>query len=104
MPLQWIAGVEALCPVARPQRFHRLARLIHGESRLGTEPQLGLEVRHLVALGGGLERDGRLAQEVARRVDQAARASDLDLHGLEIRHPCAGVSARALAIALRNSS
>ena len=60
------------------------------------EAQLGLEVRHLVALGGCLECDRRLAQEIARRVDQAARASDLDLHGLEIRHPRAGISARPL--------
>src|SRR5262249_11124080 len=64
MPLQRIAGVEALRSVARPQRLHRLARLVHGESGPRAEPQLGLEVRHLVTLGGGLERDGRLAQEV----------------------------------------
>jgi len=63
---------------------------------MGAEPQLGLEVRHLVTLRGGLEGDGGLTQKVARRVDQAARASDLDLHGLEIRHPRAGISARPL--------
>src|SRR6266487_5217794 len=43
MPLQRIAGVEALRPVARPQRLHRLARLVHGESGMRAEAQLGLE-------------------------------------------------------------
>ena len=89
-------SVEALRPVAGPQRLHRLARLVHGESRVRPEPQLGLEVRRFIALRGGLQRDRGLAQEIARGIDQAARTGHLDLHGLEVGDPRAGIGARAL--------
>src|SRR5439155_14358545 len=62
--LQRIAGVEALRAVTGPQRLHRLARLSDREGGMGAEAQLGLEIRHRVPLCRGLERDGRLAQEV----------------------------------------
>src|SRR5262245_29326494 len=75
VPLQRVVGIEALGAVARPQGLDRLARLVHGESRISAEAQFRLRIRDLVALRGGLERNGRLAQEEARRVDQAARAS-----------------------------
>ena len=45
MPLQRVAGVDALCAVARPQRLHRLARLPDRERGVRAEPQLGREIR-----------------------------------------------------------
>src|SRR5919198_5966031 len=78
MPLQRIAGIEALRAIAGPQRLHRLARLVDRESGMRAEAQSGVEIQHLIALCGVLERDRRLAQEATRRIDQAARASDLD--------------------------
>src|SRR5256885_10083419 len=67
--LDGIARVEPLRAIAGPQRLHGLARLAHGEGRVGAEAQLGRKVRDLVALRAGLKLDGRLAQEIARGVD-----------------------------------
>src|SRR5262245_1252076 len=60
--LQRVLGIEALGAVARPQGLHRLARLVHGKSRVSAEAQFRLQIGDLVALGGGLQRNGRLAQ------------------------------------------
>src|ERR1700716_2724455 len=96
VPLQRIPYVEALRSVAGPQRLHRLARLVDGESGVRPEPQLGLEVGGFIALLRRVKLDGGLAQEIARRVDQAARPRHLDLHGLEVGDPRAGIGARPL--------
>src|SRR5689334_8348699 len=96
MTLERVAGVKSLRAVAGPQHLDRLPRLVDGKSRVRTETQLCLDVRDLVALRARLERKGGLAQKMTCRVDQAARPPHLDLYGLEVRHPGAGVRAGAL--------
>src|SRR5215831_9924789 len=96
MALEWIARIKSLRPVAGPQYLDRLPRLIDREGRVRTETQLCLDSRHLVARRARLERKGRLAQKMTCRVDQAACPPDLDLDGLEVCHPGAGICAGAL--------
>src|SRR5689334_25401706 len=62
--LDGIARVKPLRAIAGPQRLHGLARLAHGEGRVGPEAKLGGEVGDLVALRAGVKRDCRLAQEI----------------------------------------
>src|SRR5262249_4348747 len=80
VPLDGLARVDAVGAVARPERLDRLARLVDGEGGMGAEAQLGLEVGHHVVLRRALELERGLAHEIARRVDEASRARDLDLH------------------------
>ena len=57
MALHRISAVEALRPIAGPQRLNRLPRLVDREGRMRAVAQLGLQVRHLMALGYAVEGD-----------------------------------------------
>ena len=87
--LQRIASVDGIRAVERPERLDRLARLRNRERVLRAQAQLRFQVQacHI------LKQQRRFAHQVARRVDQAARPRELDLHRLEVGDLRAGIGA-----------
>src|SRR5688572_6910696 len=90
--LQRIASIDGIRAVERPERLHRLARLRNCEGVLRAQAQLRFDVQGIALL----KNQGGFAHQVARRIDQAARPRELDLHRLEVGHLGAGIGADSL--------